>query len=426
MASRIAFEVVSATLAELCGSHARDDSGDLASYIPPLALAEPGAFGLALVSPEGHRYRAGDAEVPFTIQSVSKPFVYALALAEQGLAEVARCVGAEPSGEAFNAISLEPGTGRPANPMINAGAIATTALLEATDPEDRFARILDVLGRFAGRVLDVDEGVRRAESETGDRNRALAHLMRASGSLRCSPVEAAEVYFRQCAVLVDTVDVAVMGATLAAGGRNPLTGEQVVPEPVAVQVLAVMATCGMYDGSGEWLLRVGLPAKSGVSGGVVAVSPGRFGVAGYSPLLDSSGNSVRVVAALRELSARFGLHLMHNPAPSAPTVTEAWTDGGRLALVTAQGALDFTAAERVVHAVGECLPEEPPGCLVLDLDRVTDVDASAVALLRGAIAAVAAAGLRVGLVASSDSGLADHVVVHGSREAALAWAGSAG
>ncbi|WP_042381862.1 glutaminase A [Streptacidiphilus melanogenes] len=426
MAREIASEVVGELLTELCRAHGADASGDLAAYIPPLALADPGAFGLALVSREGHRYQAGDAEIRFTIQSVSKPFVYALALTELGLAEVTRHVGTEPSGEAFNAISLEPGTGRPANPMINAGAIATTGMLAAEGPEERFTRVLDVLGRFAGRGLDVDEEVYRAEAQTGDRNRALAHLMRASGSLRCPPTEAAEVYFRQCAVLVDTVDVAVMAATLAAGGLNPVTGEQVVPEPVAVQVLAVMATCGMYDGSGEWLLRVGLPAKSGVSGGVIAVSPGRFGVAGYSPPLDAAGNSVRVVSALRELSDRFGLHLMHNPAPSAPTVTEAWRDGGRLALVAAQGALDFTAAERVVHAVGACLPDEQPGCLVLDLHRVTDADAAALALLRGVIAAAASTGLLVGLVAAPDMTLGDRATVHDSRDAAIAWAATAG
>jgi glutaminase len=425
MARSISFEVVDAALADLCRAFADQDAGEVATYIPPLALADPAAFGLALVSREGHRYRSGDAEVRFTIQSVSKPFVYALTLADLGLAEVSRYVGAEPSGEAFNAISLEPGTGRPANPMINAGAIATTGLVSADGPAERFARILDLLGRFAGRELDVDEEVYRAESETGDRNRALAHLMRASGSLRCSPAEAVEVYFRQCSVLVDTVDVAVMAATLAAGGLNPLTGEQVVPEPVAVQVLAVMATCGMYDGSGEWLLHVGLPAKSGVSGGVIAVSPGRFGVAGYSPLLDGQGNSVRVVSALRELSARFGLHLMHNPAPSAPTVTEAWDGGGRVALVAAQGVLDFTGAEQVVHAVGECLPQDPAGRLVLDLGRVTHADAAALSLLRGTLTAVASAGHQVGLVAPFDPPLADHAVAQASREAALSWARSA-
>ncbi|SEM19682.1 glutaminase A [Streptacidiphilus jiangxiensis] len=392
-------DVISEALADLRDRLAADQAGEVARYIPPLALADPAAFGLALVSREGHCYRAGESDVRFTIQSVSKPFVFALALTDLGLEETTRWVGAEPSGEAFNAISLEPGTGRPANPMINAGAIATTGLIRAADNEERFDRILDVLGRFAGRSLDVDETVHRAEAATGDRNRALAHLLRASGRLRLDPAEAADVYFRQCSVLVDTVDLAVMAATLADGGRNPVTGEQVVPEPVAVQVLSVMATCGMYDASGDWMLRVGLPAKSGVSGGLLAVSPGRFGVACYSPPLDAVGSPVRAVAALRELSARFGLHLLHNPAPSAPPVTVVRRDprtGGPV--VTAQGSLDFTAAERLVHTLWHCLPAGGAEPIVLDLERVSTVDGAAVAVVSATLERIEAAGRPIRLV----------------------------
>ena len=391
-------DVVSEALADLYRRCRGLDGGEVADYIPQLALADPDCFGLALVSMDGHRYQAGDSGTGFTLQSVTKPFVLALALAELGPDEVGRRVGCEPSGEAFNAISLDAVTGRPANPMINAGAIAVTALVPAADPGERFARILDCLGRFAGRPLDVDEAVYRSEAETGDRNRALAYLMRGTGALRGDPAKAVETYFRQCSVRATVADLAVMSATLGNGGVNPVTGEAVVPEPVAVQVLSVMATCGMYDAAGEWMLRVGLPAKSGVSGGLVAVAPARFGVAVHSPRLDRVGNPVRGVAALRELSERFGLHLMHNPAPGAATVlpdgADAVAGGGLLA---AQGALDFTAAERLLFALANRVPAAP-GRLVLDLDRVTAVDATAEAMLRRALTLLAERGHRVVLV----------------------------
>ena len=380
----------------LAGVHRRLgalDDGEVAAYIPELARADRAGFGLALVSMDGHRYAAGDASVPFTLQSVSKPFVYALALAELGLDEVSRWVGAEPSGEAFNAISLEEGTGRPSNAMVNAGAIATTALVPGTTPAERFERVLACLSAFAGRRLDVDGAVHASEAATGDRNRALGYLMRGAGSLACDPLLATDLYFRQCAVRATTADLAVMAATLGNGGVNPVTGERVVSGAVAVQVLSVMATCGMYDASGEWLLRVGLPAKSGVSGGLIAVSPARFGVACWSPPLDATGNPVRGAAALRELSERFGLHLMRNPAPGTPALD---VDGTRGAVV-ARGALDFTAAERVLSALRE-RTAVPAGPLVLDLTRVTALDAMAEALLRATLDRLAARGRPVTVV----------------------------
>ena len=418
-------DVVSEGLAELHRLCLPLDDGEVADYIPQLALADRDGFGLALVSMDGHRYQAGDSDLRFTLQSVTKPFVLALALAELGPAEVGRRVGCEPSGEAFNAISLDHATGRPANPMINAGAIAVTALVPAAGPDERFARILDGLGRFAGRPLDVDEDVYRSESETGDRNRALAYLMRGTGALSGDPVEAAETYFRQCSVRADVNDLAVMAATLANGGVNPVTGEAVVPEPVAVQVLAVMATCGMYDGAGEWMVRVGLPAKSGVSGGLVAVSPDRFGVAAHSPPLDPVGNSVRGVAAVRELSERFGLHLMHNAAPGAATVTLATTrHDGRIALVAARGALDFTAAERVLFALAERTPDRP-GWVVLDLERATAADETARAMLHRALTLLADDGHRVVVVGNAPAGglpSGDPWELAATREQALARA----
>lgn len=383
--------MVSEALAEVHRGLGALREGTVADYIPQLALACPDDFGLALVSMDGHAYHAGQAREMFTAQSVSKPFVYALALAELGSDEVSRWVGAEPSGEAFNAISLEPGTGRPANPMVNAGAIVTTALLPAGQ---RFELILDCLSRFAGRRLDVDEQVYDSELATGDRNRALAYLMRAAGALPGDLTAAVETYFRQCAVRVTALDLAVMAATLANAGRNPVTGQSVVPAPVAEQVLAVMAMCGMYDAAGDWLLRVGLPAKSGVSGALIAASPARFGVAAYSPPLDPTGTSVRGAAALLQLSQRFGLHLMHNPAQAAPTVTLATRDADGVVTVAAQGALDFTAAERVLHALGGLVPTES-AAVVLDLDRVTSIDAVAGAMLHAELTGLAARGHRV-------------------------------
>ncbi|WP_326695356.1 glutaminase A [Streptomyces sp. NBC_01766] len=388
-------DVVTESLVELYERLGALDDGAVADYIPQLALADPDTFGLSLVSMDGHRYQAGDAEMPFTVQSVSKPFVYALVLSEFGLEEVTRWVGTEPSGEGYNAISLEPDTGRPDNAMINAGAIATTALVPGATCEERFERILDCLSRFAGRGLDVDEAVHRSEAETGDRNRALAYLMSSAGALPGAP-SVVDTYFRQCAVRVTTGDLAVMAATLANGGVNPVTGETVVSETVACQVLAVMASCGMYDASGAWLLRVGLPAKSGVSGGLIAVSPARFGVAVHSPPLDASGTPVRGVAALRELSERFGLHMMRHPTRSAPTVTEA-DRGVRQGLVAVQGALDFTAAERLLHGLSDVTPQDG-GWVVLDLLDVTSMDTSGATMVATALARLEEEGHRVAVV----------------------------
>ncbi|MBD3940954.1 glutaminase A [Microbacterium sp. NEAU-LLC] len=339
------------------------DAGAPASYIPELANADPELLSLAVVGPHGRVRVVGDVEQDFTIQSISKPFVLALALADRGRDAVLRKVGAEPSGEPFNAISLEAGTGRPANPMVNAGAIATSALIPGDGVDDRTARIVAGLSAFAGRSLWVDEQVYASESGTGDRNRALAHLLRSYGVIDGSVDIAVETYFRQCSLLVTARDLAVMGATLAFGGINPVTGDRVVAEAVARDVLSIMTSCGMYDYSGEWLLRVGLPAKSGVSGGLMAVAPSQFGVAAFSPRLDAYGNSVRGVAVIESLSERFGMHLLEpHDSVAVPAFTVDDTDSGRVLRLS--GELGLAGTERVVAVLRELADAMPAGAAV--------------------------------------------------------------
>lgn len=271
-----------------------DRRGDVADYIPELADAAPDKFGIALCGLNGRVYESGDTDIPFTIQSVSKAFVYSLALDDIGMNAVHNRVGAEPSGEAFNSVKLESSTGRPPNPMVNAGAIVTTSLVNGSSSEHRFERILSRLSAFAGRDLAIDESVFTSERVSGDRNRALAYLMRSAGSLTADVNETLDVYFRQCSVLVTSRDLAVMGATLGNGGVNPITGRRVTSAETCQHVMTIMATCGMYDYAGEWLLRAGLPAKSGVAGGLVAASPVNSG----------SGSTVRVSITAARACAR--------------------------------------------------------------------------------------------------------------------------
>jgi glutaminase len=437
------FDPIGDALERIRGEFATDDSGEVATYIPQLSTADPGAFGLALVGVAGSVYSAGEATVPFTIQSVSKPFVYALALADIGVDDVLDRIGVEPSGEAFNAISLEPGTGRPSNPMINAGAILTTSLVHGGDPTERFERIRDLLSRCAGRRLEVDDAVFRSEHETGDRNRALAYLMHHAGSLAMDVENAVDAYFRQCSVLVTAVDLATMAATLANGGINPRTDEVVMDQAVAEQVLTVMATCGMYDFSGEWLFRIGLPAKSGVSGGIVAVSPSQFGIGLYSPRLDERGNSVRGVEASRAISERFSLHLMHQVGRSAPVFERVLPDAGGvgaidadgtavsvdeaprdpdIAVLAVQGYLEFAAAEEALLALRTHAGDtESPEALVIDLGHVTRCHPVAAALLDGMIGLIGERGVTVVTVDRLGRGLLVSAGEFPTRADALAF-----
>lgn len=281
--------------------------GAVDDSIPQLAAADPDLCALALVLPDGTTRATAQADVPFSVQSAVKPFLFALALLDTDGAAL-DLVGIEPTGEAFDAIKLESGTGRPPNPMVNAGALLTATLVDGDDVDARDARIRHGLSAFAGQDLDVAEDVARSEHLLGDRNHALAHLMRAEGTLDVGADDAVAVYARACAVLVDARTLAVMGATLACGGRNPVTGDQVVPPSVARDVVSVMATCGVYDGSGRWMRTVGVPAKSSVSGAIVLSAPGALGAAVVSPPLDDQGTSVRGARASALLADGLGLH----------------------------------------------------------------------------------------------------------------------
>jgi glutaminase len=288
--------------------HLANETGALADYIPELAKVEPNSFGLALATVAGDLYAVGDSEVPFTIQSVSKAFVFCLALELAGRDAVLARVGVEPSGDAFNAIVFNPDTNCPFNPMVNAGAITVSGIVRDVAGKGAFDLILDKLSEAAGRRLAVDEAVYRSETETGHRNRAIGHLLRNFGVIGGGVDDVLDVYFRQCSILVTASDLARMGATLANVGENPVTGRQVFELSAVRNALAVMFTCGMYDYSGNWAFDVGLPAKSGVGGGIVGVVNRQIGIGSYSPRLDAKGNSVRGVAAFKDLADELGLH----------------------------------------------------------------------------------------------------------------------
>lgn len=288
--------------------HVSNNSGEVATYIPELGKANPDDFGICVVTADGRIHETGEADKTFTIQSISKPFTYGMALEAHGAEEVAKHVGVEPSGDAFNSIELEPGTNRPFNPMINAGAITVTALLYDYYGDDAFEQILARFSAAAGRKLSYDESVYQSESRTGHRNRAIGHLLLNFGMVPEQIEAAIEVYFKQCSILVNCRDLAIMGATLSNLGNNPVSGKEVYDIDRVKDMLSIMFTCGMYDYSGQWAYKVGVPAKSGVAGGVVAVVNRQLSVASYSPRLDPRGNSCRGIDVCVDLANELGLH----------------------------------------------------------------------------------------------------------------------
>ncbi|MES1021298.1 glutaminase A [Gloeocapsa sp. BRSZ] len=302
------------------------NEGAVADYIPELATAKPEWFGICVVTQDGQLFEVGDCEKLFTIQSISKAFVFGLALEDHGREYVNSKVSVEPTGEAFNAIVLDELTNRPYNPMVNAGAIATTDLIKGKNGTERLKRLLEMFKRYTGREHDINVPVFLSEKATGYRNRAIAYLMLNFGMVGDKIDETLDLYFQQCSILVNAKDLAMLAATLANGGINPVTKERAIDERYVQDVISVMLSCGMYDASGEWAYRVGLPAKSGVGGGITAVAPGKLGIGTYSPPLDAKGNSLRGIKVCEDLSKDFGLHLFNVATPERNL--QEWIAGG--------------------------------------------------------------------------------------------------
>jgi glutaminase len=298
------------TLDRLHKKHSECHEGNVATYIPELAKANPDHFGVAVVGVDGDIYEAGETSAEFTIQSISKAFVFGLAVETHGRDAVLKRVGVEPSGDAFNSLELR-SSRKPFNPMINAGAITDTGMVTGVSVKERMSKILRLLSDAAGRELRVDENVYRSEKETGHRNRAIGHLLKNVDLIDGEVDEVLDLYFQQCSVLLNARDLAVMGATLANLGTNPVTGKEVLSFDSVRDVLSVMFTCGMYDFAGEWAFRVGIPAKSGVGGGILAVINRQLGIGTYSPRLDSMGNSVRGIRLCTDLAEEMGLHVFN-------------------------------------------------------------------------------------------------------------------
>ena len=364
-------------LDEVLQSVAADRTGVLANYIPELAEVDPERLGASIAMVDGELYASGDTDSLFTIQSISKPFVYALALADRGFERVLDKVGVEPSGEPFNEISLEDSSGRPLNPMINAGAITTHSLVgtETMNPAERMERVISGLSAFAGRSLDVDEAVYSSEIEHAHRNLAIAHMLRSHDILTENPTGVVEGYTRQCSLLVTVQDLAMMAATLANYGIQPVTGEQVVPKTVVRQVLSVMFTCGMYNAAGDWATQVGIPAKSGVGGGIIGAVPGQLGLATFSPRLDVHGNSVRGVSLFERFSSDMGMHVMNIPTVARSAIRANYRIGSGekiTQIIQLQGRIRFAGAERVIR---EIVDTHYTGTrIALDISRVYSVD----------------------------------------------------
>ncbi len=401
-------------LQSLWERYADDRSGAVADYIPELAKVDPDRFGICIATTQGRVYEVGDSRELFTIQSISKPFTYGMALEDRGRDAVLQKIGVEPSGDAFNSISLERDTGRPLNPMINAGAIASSSLVAGHSPEDRLHRVLGMYSVYAGRELTLDDQVYESERSTGHRNRAIGHMLRNFGILEGDPEPHLDLYFQQCSISVNCRDLSLMAATLANGGVNPVTAERALRTDLVDSLLSVMSTCGMYDFAGEWVYSVGMPAKSGVGGGIVAVLPGQLGIGIFSPRLDPRGNSVRGVKVCMDLSRDFSLHFLRIPRaaraalhaqycvadvsskrlrtePQRAVLDEV---GRRARVYELQGDLAFSSIEPVIDR----LVTASPGLdyAIVDLRRVSAIEPSAATTLVDLVRNFAVAGKVVG------------------------------
>lgn len=375
------------------------DTGAVANYIPELGNADSSWFGICLVTADGHVYEVGESERAFTIQSISKPFVLGMALEDRGRDALLARIGVEPSGNPFNAIVVDEASNRPFNPMVNSGAIVATGLLMGDDIPDRRARIQRAFARYVGHDVAIDQAVFESERLTGDRNRAIGYLMRGFGMLEGDCEETLDLYFRQCSLLVTCRDIATMAATLANRGVNPITGQRALDERYVPDVLSVMSSCGMYDYSGEWVYRVGMPAKSGVSGGIIGALPGQLGIAVFSPPLDAQGNSVRGVRVCERISEDLALHVLRVHSTIGSVVRRTYRDtaarsnyvrseaeqtvlaehDGAIVVHELQGDLYFSSMEIAFRAITE--DSDDAVFVVLDFRRVTNADDAARSLL---------------------------------------------
>jgi glutaminase len=295
-------------------------TGKNADYIPALAHVDPNLFGIAVIGRDGKAYTAGDVAKEVSIQSISKVFTMARVIQDLGPEAVEKRIGVDATGMRFNSIvsvelSYKALGGPEMNPLVNPGAITATSMVPGATADAVWNNIIGTYNDFAGRSLSVLQDVYKSESDSNQRNQAIGMLMHAYGYIKQNPAQATDLYTRQCSVGVTAKDLATMAATLAFGGRNPVTGKQAIDSEKVPYVLAVMATAGLFDDSGKWLYHTGLPAKSGVGGGIIAVAPGKFGIAVVSPPLDEAGNSIRAQMAIREIANRLAL----NPYASKPS-----------------------------------------------------------------------------------------------------------
>lgn len=380
-------DYLESVLAGLAGNTA----GTLAGEPEELGVADPDLLGLSMTMADGRTYEAGETRSEFSIQSISKPFTYGMALTAHGYQHVREKIDVEPSGDAYNEISLEADTGRPRNALINAGALAAASLVASHYGDDAFEQLLRMYSAAAGRDLTMNPTVYESARRTGDRNRAIAYLLKSQGVIEHDTEAALDLYFRQCSIGVTCRDLGVMAATLANRGTNPLTGEEVLAPGIAEHVLSVMTTCGMYNDAGDWVAGIGLPAKSGVSGGILAALPGQLGLAVFSPRLDQHGNSVRGTEACRQLSEDLGLHFIHAARSARSTIRAHYSlaerpsprirpsrdqavlaeRGHEVRFLEVHGDMLFTEAETVIQLGSEMAASHD--VVVIDISHLDEI-----------------------------------------------------
>lgn len=403
-------------LKEILDSEKKDLAGNNASYIPMLKNADPNHLAVCMATIDGFIYSAGDADVEFSIQSISKAFVYALILEQHGKKWVLDRIGDEPSGEPFNQLALDD-KGRPKNPLINVGAI--TAHSYVGDPrlslDERFEIVRKGLSDFAGRDLKPNMEEYESELKTAFRNRALANICRSTGAIEADPDDVVAGYTRQCSIYVTARDLVVMAATLANEGVQPVTKKRIVSREVVRQVLSVMLTCGMYDESGDWVADIGMPAKSGVGGGILAVAPGQLAISTFSPRLDEHGNSLRGVRICTKISKDNELHIMDAPQPAKSILRRDYLlrspDNKVAAAFALQGGITFTTVEAVMRRMAERtalgwkhprVGEVHVSVVILDLRTVSEVKFEARKLMREMLTRLHNAGMTIIVVDPDD------------------------